>query len=129
MMNRRNSLLTSLAQLHPHDISDIGGGSVIVRLPSTMLEMCAFPSFWEHATHIVLCLTLVPLWQTDSWLPTLHSVAPREQPSSSAGRSGPPKHKQGETHNKYATESKVQRDQCICFREGCSHAGLFAPVF
>lgn len=76
-----------------------------------MLEMSVFPSrdFWEHATRIVLCLTLVPLWQTDSWLPTLHSVAPREQPSSSAGRSGPPAHKQRETQ--YATESKVQRDQ------------------
>lgn len=75
--------------------------------------MSVFPSwdFWEHITCIVLCLTIVPLWQTDSWPPALHSVAPREQPSSSAGRSGPPAHKQRETHSKCATESKVQCDR------------------
>lgn len=58
------------------------------------MSVFASGDFRDHATRIVLCLTIVPLWQTGSWLPTLHSVAPREQPSSSAGRSGPPAHKQ-----------------------------------
>lgn len=55
-------------------------------------------------------------------------MAPREQPSSSAGQSGPPAHKQIETHNKYATESKVQRDLHNFLPQVYSHDGLFAPV-
>lgn len=45
------------------------------------------------------CRVTLPLWQTDSWPPAQHSEAPREQQSSSAGRSGTPAHKQWDTHD------------------------------
>lgn len=59
-------------------------------------------------------MTMVPLWQTDFLLPTRHSVAPREQPSSSAGRSGLPAHKRRGTQKlNYGGKSKCYSYQCV----------------